>query len=286
MHCGKRNPLLRRLPILACLVVAGILLSTPASAQTVCNAQLVIGFPNGDNLNRFVGQTVRMSLTITNGPSENGGAPDNQTFTNVDFFPSCTSVSGGVCTPDPGANPAAPPPIQYTGNLAQGNCPSLPVANAADPFDIKFSLTPPYVFADGTSCTFSFDVQVTETGSDGTPTNIAQLASTDGICDSTLTANAGGTSAITLTCPPCDDGNACNGVETCNTATVMCQQGTRSVAMTTTPARRTPATRPTAASTRPPSRRCPDAPKPSAGLPVSGELTPGRRNRPVRVSPL
>ncbi|HEV8119866.1 MAG TPA: hypothetical protein VGQ67_02615 [Candidatus Polarisedimenticolia bacterium] len=226
MHCGKRNLLLRRLPILACLVVAGILLSTPASAQTVCNAQLVIGFPNGDNLNRFVGQTVRMSLTITNGPSENGGAPDNQTFTNVDFFPSCTSVSGGVCTPDPGANPAAPPPIQYTGNLAQGNCPSLPVANAADPFDIKFSLTPPYVFADGTSCTFSFDVQVTETGSDGTPTNIAQLASTDGICDSTLTANAGGTSAITLTCPPCDDGNACNGVETCNTATALCQPGT------------------------------------------------------------
>ncbi|HYV20552.1 MAG TPA: hypothetical protein VFC25_16135 [Verrucomicrobiae bacterium] len=212
--------------ILACVAFAAVAMTTPVQAQTICNAQLVVGFPNGDNLNRVIGQTVRMSLTITNGPSLNGGAPDNETFSLVDFFPSCLSVSGGVCTIDPGAVPGAPPPIQYAGNLSQGNCPAAPVVDSTNPFDIKFNLSPPYTFPNGGNCTFSFDVMVAEVGSDGTPANIAQLASTNGICASTLTAQAGGTSAITLTCPVCDDGNACNGLETCNADTAQCVPGT------------------------------------------------------------
>src|SRR5262245_3760305 len=111
-------------PVLGVLTVAA-LLSGAAHAQTVCNSTLIIGFPNGDNLNRVVGQTVRMSLTVTNGPSADAGAPDNQTFTQVDFWPACTSVSGGVCTPDPGSVPGAPPAISYVGNLSTSNCPNL-----------------------------------------------------------------------------------------------------------------------------------------------------------------
>src|SRR5262249_61889109 len=113
------------IPVL-CVLAVGAIVSTPAQAQTVCNSTLVIGFPNGDNLNRVVGQTVRMSLTVTNGPSQDGGAPDNQMFTLVDFFPACTSVTGGVCTPDPGAIPGAPPAIQYAGNLSTADCPNVP----------------------------------------------------------------------------------------------------------------------------------------------------------------
>jgi hypothetical protein len=203
----------------------GAMLSTPAQAQTVCNSTLIIGFPNGDNLNRVVGQTVRMSLTVTNGPSQDGGFPDSQTFTLVDFFPSCTSVSGGVCTSDPGSVAGLPPAISYAGNLSTANCPTLPSADASDPFDIQFSFAPALDFSDGVGCTFSFDVLVAETGSNGTPANVAQLAHTDGICDSTLTSEAQGTAAITLTCPPCDDGNVCNGLETCNPDTAQCSPG-------------------------------------------------------------
>jgi len=184
-----------------CVLTLAAMLSTPAQAQTVCNSTLIIGFPNGDNLNRVVGQTVRMSLTVTNGPSQDGGFPDNQVFTLIDYFPACTSVSGGVCTPDPGSVAGAPPAISYAGNLATVDCPSLPVADTSDQFDIQFSFAPALDFGDGVGCTFTFDVLVAETGSNGTPANVAQLARTDGICDSTLTSEAQGTAAITLTCP-------------------------------------------------------------------------------------
>ena len=208
-----------------CVLTLGAMLSTPAQAQTVCNSTLIIGFPNGDNLNRVVGQTVRMSLTVTNGPSQDGGFPDNQVFNLIDFFPACTSVSGGVCTPDPGSVAGAPPAISYAGNLATSDCPSLPIADTSNPFDIQFSFAPALDFGDGVGCTFTFDVLVAETGSNGTPANIAQLARTDGVCDSTLTSEAQGTAAITLTCPPCDDGNVCNGLETCNPDTAQCGPG-------------------------------------------------------------
>src|SRR5262245_19262040 len=214
-----------RLPIAAISLLVGGALSGSAFAQTVCNSSLVIGFPNGDNLNRVVGQTVKMSLTITNFPSANGGAPDRQTFTVIDFFPSCLSVAGGVCTVDPGETAGPPPPIQFNGNLQTANCPTLPVVDNSNPFVVKFTFVPPVVFPNASGCTFSFDVLVTERGGDGTPANIAQLANATGECGSGLTSEAGGTSAITLTCPPCDDGNACNGVETCNPDTAQCVPG-------------------------------------------------------------
>jgi hypothetical protein len=226
MQSGNRKKLLKGVLVLMCLGLATVAMSTPARAQTICNSQLVVGFPNGDNLNRLIGQTVRMSLTITNGPSQNAGVSDPQTFSLIDFFPSCLSVSGGVCTVDPGANAGAPPPIQYNNNLSQGTCPAMPIANTSNPFDIQFSLSPPFTFANTAGCTFSFDVLVTEAGSDGTPLNIQQAANTNGVCNSTLTSNAGGSSAITLTCPVCDDGNACNGLETCNANTGQCVPGT------------------------------------------------------------
>ncbi len=223
----EKNVRTTRLLIAAVLLwVGGAALSGTAMAQTICNSSLVIGFPNGDNLNRTVGQTVRMNLTVTNGPSQNAGAPDSQTFTLIDFFPSCLSVVGGVCTLDPGEVAGAPPPIQYAGNLSTGNCPSTPLVDVSNPFDVKFTFSPPAVFNNTVGCTFSFDVLVTERGSNGTPANIAQLSSTNGVCGSTLTSQAGGTAAITLTCPPCNDGNTCNGVETCNTETAQCQPGT------------------------------------------------------------
>jgi hypothetical protein len=225
-HLGKQPRILWFLVLVCSVWVTSAALTAPAQAQTICNSQLIIGFPNNDNVNRVIGQTVRMSLTLTNGPSQDAGSPDNQTFDLIDFFPSCTSVTGGVCTPDPGAVAGAPPPIQFIGNVTTANCPAVPVANASDPFDIKFALTPAFNFINGAGCTFSFDVMVVERGSDGTPANIAQLANSNGICSSTLTSSASGTAAITLTCGPCNDGNACNGTETCDAATAQCVPGT------------------------------------------------------------
>jgi hypothetical protein len=228
MSFGSRKYLstLGSLALVLGVWVLGAAVSSPAMAQTICNSSLVVNFPNGDNLNRVVGQTVRMSITVTNGPSQDAGFDDNQVFSLVDFFPSCLSVLGGVCTVDGGATPGAPPPIQYNGNLSQGTCPSLPVVNAADPFDIEFSFVPPYDFANNAGCTFSFDVVVNEPGANGTPANIQQLATTDGVCGSSLTSAQAGSAAITLTCPVCDDGNSCNGVETCDATTAQCVPGT------------------------------------------------------------
>jgi hypothetical protein len=200
--------------------------STPALAQTICNSQVVVNFPNGNNLNRLVGDTVRMSLTVTNGPSQDAGQADNQQFTLVEFFPSCLNVAGGVCTLDGGATPGAPPPIQYAGNLSSIDCPNLPTVDDSNPFNVHFSLAPPFDFGNNTGCAFSFDVVINETGGTSTPANIQQLGSTSGVCGSSLTSSAVGTAAITLTCPVCDDGNLCNGTETCDAATAQCVPGT------------------------------------------------------------
>src|SRR5262249_39821713 len=61
--------------------------SSAAMAQTICNSQAVVNFPNGDNLNRVVGQSLQMSVTLINGPSLDAGAADSQTFSVVHFFP-------------------------------------------------------------------------------------------------------------------------------------------------------------------------------------------------------
>src|SRR5215813_3686258 len=92
--------------------------SSAAMAQTICNSQAVVNFPNGDNLNRVVGQSLQMSIRLINGPSLDAGAGDSQTFSTVHFFPSCLSVAGGVCAPDAGEFGGPPPAIEYTGSLA------------------------------------------------------------------------------------------------------------------------------------------------------------------------
>lgn len=219
--------MLRYLGLLTAVCIVGAAVAPPALAQgTICNSDLIINFPNGDNINREIGDTVRMSLTISNGPSLNAGVNDNQVFTLIDFFPSCLSVAGGACTVDPGAGAGAPPPIMYAGSLTNVNCPTAPTVDTSNPFNIKFNLVPPYDFANTVSCTFSFNVTVMEAGSNGTPANIEQLASTSGICDSGLTSDDTGTAAITLACPDCDDGNLCNGTEVCNQTTLQCDPGT------------------------------------------------------------
>src|SRR5262245_2896312 len=102
MRSGCRSvvPILGRLGLLVAVWALAAAVSAPALAQTICNSALVVNFPNGDNLNRVVGQTVRMSITLTNGPSQDAGFDDNQVFNLIDFFPSCLSVLGGVCTVD------------------------------------------------------------------------------------------------------------------------------------------------------------------------------------------
>ena len=218
--------MLRCLGLVTAVWMVGAAVAPSALAQgVICNSKLVVNFPKGNNTNRVVGDKVRLSLTVTNGPSLEAGVNDNQVFTLIDFFPSCLKVAGGVCALDQGAAAGAPPPIAYAGNFKNVNCPVAPTVNAADPFNIKFNLVPPYDFNNTVGCTFSFDVLVTETGGNGTA-NIQQLASTSGVCGSGLTSSDTGTAAITLTCPPCDDGNACNGVETCNPATAQCVPGT------------------------------------------------------------
>ena len=208
-----------------CMVSAAV--APPALAQgTICNSDLTINFPNGNNINRTIGSTIRMSLTIENGQSLEAGVDDNQVFMLIDFFPSCLNVVGNVCTVDPGFGAGAPPPIAYAGNLTNVNCPVAPTVDTSNPFNIKFNLVPPYDFDNNVGCTFSFDVTVTEAGSNGTPAAIEQLASTSGVCGSGLTSSDTGTAAITLACPDCDDGNQCNGPEVCNQTTLTCDPGT------------------------------------------------------------
>ena len=218
--------MLKYLALLAAVCMVGAAVAPPALAQgTTCNSDLTIGFPLGGNTNRVIGDTVRMSLTLVNDESFDENAADNQVFTLIDFFPSCLSVGGNFCTPDPGAAAGAPPAIRYAGNLTNVNCPTAPTVDDSNPFNIKFNLVPPYDFANEAGCTFQFDVQVMEAGSNGTPTAVEQLASTAGICDSGLSSDDSGSAEITLACPVCDDGNLCNGPETCNETTLTCVDG-------------------------------------------------------------
>jgi Dictyostelium (slime mold) repeat len=200
-------------------------LGSPALAQTICNSQAPINFPNGDNLNRVVGQSLQMSILLSNGPSLSGGVADSQTFSVVHFFPSCLSVGGGVCTIDPGENAGAPPPIEFIGSLGT-DCSIVPGVDTSNPFDIKFNFVPPITLPNAASCLLTFTVRVAERGDLGsTPTNIRQLSSTDGVCGSSLTSSGTGSAQITLTCPPCDDGNVCTA-DNCDPATALCTHST------------------------------------------------------------
>src|SRR5262249_23253164 len=111
-----------------CVWVASAALATPAQAQTICNSTVVATFPNGDNLSRVIGNNVVMSIAIHNGPSLNAGVDDDQTFAVADFFPSCLSVGGGICTPDQGENAGAPPPIAYAGSMST-DCSVVPTVD-------------------------------------------------------------------------------------------------------------------------------------------------------------
>src|SRR5207247_946773 len=116
------------------------------------------------NLNRLVGQTVNMSLLIHNGPSLDAGADDSQTYGTIDFFPSCLSVAGGVCTIDQGETPGPPPPVMFNGGVATTDCPRLPSVDATNPFDVKFTFSPPLNFLNGQQCMITFNVVIAERG--------------------------------------------------------------------------------------------------------------------------
>src|SRR5262249_22537625 len=104
------------------------LAAAPTFAQTICNSQAVINFPNGDNLNRLVGNTLQMSIKPSNGPSLDAGVADSQAFSVLHFFPSCLSVGGGVCTIDQGENAGAPPAIEYAGGFGT-DCAVVPTVD-------------------------------------------------------------------------------------------------------------------------------------------------------------
>src|SRR5262249_17607139 len=150
---------------------------------------------------------------------------DSQTFTTVHFFPSCLSVGGAVCVQDAGENPGPPPPINYAGGFAT-TCSVVPTVDSTDPFDIKFNFSPSITLPNNGNCQLLFTVNVAERGNTAsTPANIQQLASSDGVCGSSLTSSGTGSAQITLTCPPCDDGNVCTA-DTCNAQTALCQHST------------------------------------------------------------
>src|SRR6185503_9106562 len=71
-------------------------------------------------------------------------------------------------------------------------------------------------------CQIEFNVKVESTSTDGTPTVVEEVsgydaATGDGVCDTIPPLGAGNTNSGSIRlCPTCDDGNQCNGTETCD----------------------------------------------------------------------
>ena len=166
-----------------------------------------------------MGDTVRIVLTIGASTIQGG---TTLTINRVRFNLDCNNSNLGLNCPDDG------PVVSYQGNLIS-TCPSAFASShsAGDvlPNQVVFTPASPIDIPAGAAnfCTLAFDVRIETRSADGTPDVIEQVSGYDaslgdGVCNTTPPLGAGNTNSGSLRlCPQCDDGNQCNGVETCDT---------------------------------------------------------------------
>jgi hypothetical protein len=234
--CRSFQNVMKAMGALALVAVFGIGLATPAKAAlapitekilaNTCNGSSELNYPAAPNFSA-VGDTVRVVLTLGAGGIQGG---TSLSINRVRFNLDCDNANLGINCPDDGGV------ISYQGNLAT-TCASAFTAdhNAGEtlPNQVVFTPTSPIVVAAGTPnfCQLSFDVRVETRSNDGTPDVIEQVSGFDaslgdGVCDTAPPLAAGNTNSGSLAlCPICDDGNQCNGTETCD-AQLGCQPGT------------------------------------------------------------
>jgi hypothetical protein len=202
--------------LLVFLAVPARWASADPDANT-CNGVSEFGYPSAPNFSA-VGDTIRIVLTIGASTIQGG---TTLTIDRVRFNLDCNNSNLGLNCPDDG------PVVSYQGNLIS-TCPSGFTSShgAGDvlPNQVVFTPGSPIEIPAGATnfCTLAFDVRIETRSADGTPDVIEQVSGYDaslgdGVCNTTPPLAAGNTNSGSIRlCPICDDGNACNGTETCN----------------------------------------------------------------------
>jgi hypothetical protein len=220
--CRKWSAWLLALGVAAALCVPAM----AAPDANTCNGNSELSYPSAPNFSS-VGDTVHIVLTLGAGGIEGG---TSLSIARVKFNLDCNNTQLGInCVDDGGV-------VSYQANLTTDCASNFTTPTAAGdtlPNQVVFTPDSPIVIPAGATafCTLSFDVRIETTSNDGTPTTIEQVsgfdASTgDGVCDTTPPLAAGNTNSGSLgLCPVCDDGNQCNGLETCD-PTTGCVPGT------------------------------------------------------------
>jgi hypothetical protein len=204
-------------------------LCVPAMAApeaNTCNGNSELNYPTAPNF-VALGTTVRVVIQLGAGGIQGG---TSLSINRVKFNLDCNNSNLGINCLDDGNV------VSYQGNLSTTCAVTFTTPHAAGDFlpnQVVFTPSVPVVIPAGTSnfCTLSFDTKVESTSTDSTPTVVEEVSgfdasSGDGVCDTVPPLAAGNTnSGSYVLCPVCDDGNQCNGVETCD-PTLGCVNGT------------------------------------------------------------
>jgi hypothetical protein len=185
---------------------------------TSCEPELDLSYPDSPNLLQ-VGATARARITFGGGRTAQG----SPIFVHqVRFDLDCNNNHVGSDCPDDGGV------ISYQGHLTT----TCPVGFTSDhapgdmlPNQVIFTPNAPMAVPADTPnfCDLDFDIRTESRSNDGTPDTVEQAfgcdeARGDALCDVSGHSRAGeaiGSSFLQF-CPVCDDGNACNGLETCD----------------------------------------------------------------------
>jgi len=184
--------------------------------NTTCESITRLAYQEAHGFNS-IGDTIRPVIRLGASHLDGNVLAINRVRFNLD----CDSSILGINCPDDGSV------VSYQGNLTT-NCGVTFTAShgAGDllPNQVVFAADPPLVLLSDSPdfCSLAFDVRIETSSHDGTPDLLEQVAGMDaGLGDavcSTIPPQAGGsTSLIRLKlCPACDDGDPCNGVESCD----------------------------------------------------------------------
>jgi hypothetical protein len=214
------------LAIVTAVVIGGARVSMAEPDANTCNGSSELNYPTAPNFSS-VGDLVHVVLTLGAGGIQGG---TSLSINRVRFDLDCNNSNLGINCPDDGGV------VSYQGGLSTTCASNFTSShNAGDllPNQVVFTPASPIVVPANTPafCTLSFDVKIETTSNDSTPSVIEQVSGFDaslgdGVCDTAPQLAAGNTNSGSLAlCPVCDDGNQCNGTETCDPQ-LGCQPGT------------------------------------------------------------
>jgi hypothetical protein len=212
----------RLLPVAAAFAVI-LAATSPARAQSTCNAFISIAYVSGPAF-AVQNDIVRIRLTLGSGPIQ-GGTKGSINRVRFDLDCSADGPLGTGCTDDGAVIEYRGDPtitttcgVGFTTGHAVSTAPNQAVFTPTAPIEIPAN-TPAF-------CVLEFDVRVAAgVSGDSTPQDIEQVggflsATGDARCDNNL-SSSGSQSASIVLCPSCDDGNACT-TDRCEPTTGQC----------------------------------------------------------------